>query len=59
LGSRVLASVDDLGYTPLAGSQMRYNVCAGERLVALFGFGASAWKLAGRDPFIGWQKPER
>jgi len=47
------------GYTPLSGSQMRYNVFAGERLVALLSFGASAWKLAGRDRFIGWQEPAR
>jgi len=48
-----------LGYTPLSGSQMRYNVFAGERLVALLSFGASAWKLAGRDRFIGWAEPAR
>ena len=48
-----------LGYTPLSGSQLRYNVFAGERLVALLSFGASAWKLAGRDRFIGWQEPQR
>ena len=48
-----------LGYTPLSGSQMRYNVFAGERLVALLSFGASAWKLAARDRFIGWQPPQR
>jgi hypothetical protein len=48
-----------LGYTPLSGSQLRYNVFSGERLVALLSFGASAWKLAGRDRFIGWQEPQR
>jgi len=48
-----------LGYTPLSGSQMRYNVFAGEQLVALLSFGASAWKLAGRDRFIGWQPAQR
>ena len=48
-----------LGYTPMSGSQLRYNVYAGDKLVALLSFGASAWKLAGRDRFIGWQDPQR
>jgi hypothetical protein len=48
-----------LGYTPMSGSQMRYNVFAGEQLVALLSFGASAWTLAARDRFIGWQTPQR
>ena len=48
-----------LGYTPMSGSQLRYNVYAGAKLVALLSFGASAWKLAGRDSFIGWQEPQR
>lgn len=48
-----------LGYTPLSGNQMRYNVYAGERLVALIGFGASAWKLAARERFIGWSSEQR
>jgi hypothetical protein len=48
-----------LGYTPLSGSQLRYNVWAGPHLVALLSFGASAWKLRGRDQFIGWQEPQR
>ena len=38
---------------------MRYNVYAGERLVALIGFGASAWKLAARERFIGWSSEQR
>ncbi|MGH8833007.1 MAG: DUF4338 domain-containing protein [Polaromonas sp.] len=48
-----------LGYTPLSGAQLRYNVFAGEQLVALLSFGASAWKLAGRERFIGWLEPQR
>jgi hypothetical protein len=48
-----------LGYTPLAGSQMRYNVFAGAQLVALISFGASAWKLAARERFIGWDPRQR
>jgi len=59
LWNEYVARYHYLGYTPLSGSQLRYNVCAGQRLVALLSFGASAWKLAGRDRFIGWQEPQR
>ena len=48
-----------LGYTPMSGSQMRYNVFAGKQLVALLSFGASAWKLGPREQFIGWPEPLR
>jgi hypothetical protein len=48
-----------LGYTPLSGSQIRYNVYAGEQLLALLSFGASAWKLADRERFIGWTPEQR
>jgi len=30
-----------------------------EEIVALFGFGAAAWKTAPRDHFIGWNKEQR
>ena len=59
LWNEYIARYHYLGYTPMSGSQMRYNVFAGEQLVALLSFGASAWKLAGRERFIGWQEPER
>jgi hypothetical protein len=48
-----------LGYTPLPGAQLRYLVYAGNRLLAALGFGASAWKVAPRDKFIGWGVQER
>ena len=48
-----------LGYTPLPGAQLRYLVYAGNRLLAALGFGASAWKVAPRDKFIGWNVQER
>ena len=59
LWNEYIARYHYLGYTPLSGSQMRYNVFVGEQLVALLSFGASAWKLAGRERFIGWQESER
>ena len=59
LWNEYVARYHYLGYTPMAGSQMRYFVFEGERLLALLSFGASAWKLAARDRFIGWAEPER
>jgi hypothetical protein len=59
LWNEYIARYHYLGYTPLAGSQMRYNIFAGDQLVALISFGASAWKLAGRDRFIGWDPLQR
>lgn len=49
-----------LGYTPMAGAQIRYFArTADGEIVALLGFGASAWKLASRDQFIGWSPEQR
>jgi hypothetical protein len=59
LWNEYIARYHYLGYTPLSGSQLRYNVFAGDRLVALLSFGASAWKLAARESFIGWHEPQR
>ena len=43
-----------LGYKPLPGAQLRYFVFADQKLLALLGFGASAWQCAPRDLWIGW-----
>jgi transposase len=48
-----------LGYAPLVGAQLRYFVYAEDRLLALFGYGASAWRLAPRDRWIGWSDAQR
>ena len=48
-----------LGYQPLPGAQLRYFVQAGDRLVALLGFGAAAWTTRPRDHFIGWTPSQR
>jgi hypothetical protein len=48
-----------LGHHPLPGAQMRYFVVAGSRMLAALGFGASAWKAAPRDGFIGWSHEQR
>ena len=59
LWNEYLARYHYLGYTRLAGNQMRYNIFAGAQLLALISFGASAWKLAARDRFIGWNPLQR
>ena len=48
-----------LGYKTLPGAQIRYFVTSGERIVALLGFGASAWQAAPRDNYIGWDHDQR
>jgi hypothetical protein len=48
-----------LRFKPLPGAQLRYFVKLKEEIVALFGFGAGAWKTAPRDHFIGWNKEQR
>lgn len=59
LWNEFIARYHYLGYTPLSGSQLRYNVFVGEQLVACISFGASAWKLKSREHFIGWQEHQR
>lgn len=59
LWNEFMARYHELGYTPMSGHQMRYSVYVGEQLVALISFGASAWKLADRDRFIGWSAEQR
>lgn len=48
-----------LGYNPLPGAQLRYFAKADDEIVGLLGFGASAWKTAPRDNFIGWTQTQR
>jgi hypothetical protein len=59
LWNEYIARYHYLGYTPLSGSQMRYEIFAGTQRVALISFGASAWKLAAREHFIGWNDAQR
>jgi hypothetical protein len=58
--NNLIAARHYLGYTPLAGAQLRYLVHASPAgTVAALGFGASAWKCAARDTLIGWDTPTR
>lgn len=49
-----------LGYSPLPGAQLRYLITSKTHgLLALAGFGASAWKCAARDTHLGWNPTTR
>lgn len=59
LWNEYVARYHYLGYTPMSGSQIRYNVFCGEQLVACISFCACAWKLKDREKFIGWSQEQR
>ena len=48
-----------LGYTTLPGAQIRYIVRTEGEVIALLGFGASAWMVGPRDKYIGWSHEQR
>lgn len=48
-----------LGHTPMAGAQIRYLIGSHRGLLGAIGFGASAWKIAARDQWIGWSPRQR
>ena len=48
-----------LGYTRLAGAQIRYLVYSQEILIAALGFSASAWNVREREIWIGWNLEQR
>jgi hypothetical protein len=48
-----------LGYKRLPGAQLRYLLAAEVGLLGAMGFGASAWKVAPRDRWIGWSDAQR
>ena len=48
-----------LGYTLVPGAQMRYFIRAENQILALLSFAASAWQVASRDLFIGWNHNQR
>ncbi len=48
-----------LGYTALPGAQLRYLIQSAGQPLGCLGFGASAWKIAPRDEWIGWSAEQR
>jgi Domain of unknown function (DUF4338) len=59
LWNEYMARYHYLGYAAMSGSQIRYNVFAGEQLVACISFCACAWKLKDRERYIGWSEVQR
>ena len=58
--NELIARYHYLGYTPLAGAQIRYFVFSeSNELLAALSFGAAAWSVAPRDRFIGWTHQQR
>ena len=57
--NRLIATHHYLGYTPLAGAQLRYLIHCPAGVVAALGFAASAWTCAPRDTHLGWDSPTR
>ena len=48
-----------LGHQLMPGAQLRYFIRAEGEVVALLGFGASAWTIKPRDEDIGWSAEQR
>ena len=59
LWNEYIARYHYLGYAAMSGSQIRYNVFAGDQLVACISFCACAWKLKDRERYIGWTDEQR
>jgi hypothetical protein len=59
LWNALIARYHYLGYTPLAGAQLRYLIRCSRGLLGCLGFGAAAWKVAARDQWIGWGREIR
>lgn len=59
LWNEYIARYHYLGYNALPGAQLRYLIRFHGQELACLGFGASAWKVAPRDRFIGWTHEQR
>jgi hypothetical protein len=59
LWNEYIARYHYLGYNALPGAQLRYLIRFQGQELACLGFGASAWKVAPRDRFIGWTPEQR
>lgn len=57
--NEAIARFHYLGYSPLPGAQQRYLVEHDGGVLGAIGFGASAWKVAARDSWIGWSSEQR
>jgi len=58
--NQLIAAHHYLGYTPLAGAQLRYLVSTPSTgVLAVASFAASAWRCAARDTHLGWDAATR
>lgn len=48
-----------LGCRTIVGSYLKYLAHLDDHLVACLGWGSAAWKVGGRDRFIGWTAEQR
>jgi hypothetical protein len=48
-----------LGFSPMAGAQLRYLVSSPQGELGAISFGAAAWKIRDRDQWIGWLEDTR
>jgi hypothetical protein len=59
LWNEYIARYHYLGYTPMAGAQLRYFIESEGQILGAFGVNSAAWKVAPRDDWIGWTPPQR
>lgn len=59
LFNALLAGHHELGYVQPVGEQLKYLVCAGDRVVAALSWSSVAHGLSCRDRFIGWSAEAR
>lgn len=55
----LISEYHPLGYSPMAGDQLRYLIGCSEGWLGALGFGAAAWRLQDREAYIGWSEPAR
>ena len=59
LWNEYIARYHYLGYTPMAGAQLRYFIESEGQILGAFGVNSAAWKVAPRDDWIGWTPSQR
>jgi len=57
--NRVIESYHYQGHQVIVGQSLKYMAYIEDKPVACIGWGSSAWSLASRDKWIGWNKEEK
>lgn len=55
----MIARYHYLGFSPMAGAQLRYQITSPQGELGAISFGAAAWKVRDRDRWIGWSEQTR